>query len=147
MASENLGTQFQNLSTINKIGISLAGFNAVGLILVISILSSLTGVKAELQSAIDNSTDRFNATLTDAESRITSAVDQAVSEMSSSGISLTCSGTYDGSLNLSIPKAPDSFSLSGSVFGSSIYGSIRSQSIIGFAGRNTESGSMSLSCR
>jgi hypothetical protein len=147
MASENLGRQFQNLSTINKIGISLAGFNAVGLILAISILSSLAGVKAELQSAIDNSTERFNATLSEAEFRINSAVDQAVAEIGSRGTTLTCSGTYNGSLSLT--QAPDSFRLTGSIIGNSIYGNLQGQRSIldPIGGRNTEGGSLKLSCK
>jgi hypothetical protein len=147
MANQNLVRQFRSLSTINKVGISLAGFNAIGLLVALSLLSGVAGIRSEIQGALDDSKRQFNATLAETESRITAAVDQAVLQIGPGGEGQTCTGTYSGSLDLNLPEAPDSFSLSGSILGSSIYGSLRSSSLSGFYGSNSESGSISLSCR
>ena len=147
MANQDLVSQFRSLSTINKISLGLAGFNAVGLILVLSLLSGVAGIRSEIQGALDDSKRQFNTTLSETEVRLTAAVDQAVAQIGSGSTGQSCSGTYSGDLSLSIPEAPDSLSLSGSILGSSIYGNLRSTGFSGYYGSNTESGSISLSCR
>ena len=147
MANQDLVSQFRSLSTINKIGLGLAGFNAVGLILALSLLSGVAGIRSEIQGSLDDSKRQFNTTLSETEARLTAAVDQAVAQIGSGSTGQSCSGTYSGDLSLSIPEAPDSFSLSGSILGSSIYGNLRSTGLSSYYGSNTESGSISLSCR
>jgi hypothetical protein len=138
MANQDLVTQFRALSTINKIGLGLAGLNAIGIVFILAQVAGLSGMKSDLQSSINDASDKF-----------TTAVDFAVQEMQDSVTSLSCSGTYSGKLKINFPDAPTSFNFSGRIFGSSIYGDMTS-----FGGglggglfsSDTESGSITLSC-
>ena len=137
MANEDLVTQFQSLSTINKIGFGLAGVNAIGIILVIAQVAGLAGIKSELQNAIYDSTDQF-----------TNAIDIAVRDVSASLTSLDCTGTYSGKLDISDTDAPTSFRFNGYMLGSSISGNMTANSYPSLSfGSDKESGTMSLSCK
>jgi hypothetical protein len=70
MANNEIVTQFRGLSTINKIALGLAGFNAIALILVVVQLMGFESMKSDLESAIYDASDRQ--------------------------ITLTCDGTYSG---------------------------------------------------
>lgn len=74
MANQDFVKQFRSLSTMNQIGLGLAIFNAVALILVVVQLMGFESMKSDLENAIYDASDRQ--------------------------IMLTCGGTYSGKQDL-----------------------------------------------
>lgn len=138
MPKQDLVDQFRSLSTVNKVGISLAAFNAIGIVLVLAQLGSIAGVKADLQSAISNSTEQF-----------TNAIDQAVISLNANMTTLNCSGTYTGKINIDFPDIPSKYYFSGDLWGGRITGTMeKNKWDLSFPSRTPdgESGTIALSC-
>jgi len=138
MAKQDLIDQLRSLSMVNKIGFSLAAINAIGIVLVLVQLGSIAGVKSELQSTINDSTEQF-----------TTAIDRAVGDLNANMTTLSCSGTYNGKIDIDFPSIPSTYYFSGNLRGSWITGTMeKNKWDLTFPSRipDGESGTITLSC-
>lgn len=147
-SQERIKSEFKSLSTPQLTILGGILLNTFLTLFLLAQLSGLASLKTSLDSSISAIEERINATLSNTQLSIEASVSSAVDKINSSGTSLSCSGSYSGSIDF--PSYPDSYSLTGNVssFGW-LSGTMRSSSISDLGGLfgNDSTGTISLDCR
>jgi hypothetical protein len=145
---ERIQSEFKAMTAPQLVILGGIALNTLLALILLAQLSGLSSLKTSLDSSISSVEQRINDALAKTEIALQTSVSNAVAAINSSGSSLTCSGSYSGSVNIDFPNYPDYYSLSGSVtsFGS-MTGTLRSYSLPSLTSYNDSTGTISLDCR